>query len=647
VHRRTTQRNLLIVVVAVSVGLTGLTVWAVAQQGRALHDRELAAVRAAARTAAAEREGQFRADAEHAVERARSAWRVGGLDALDDWAVVQPRWLLVSMQEGDGTVTQCPVPLLARALPAALQPADVAVTESPDVVGTLRQLQQLAASPDPTQRGRALMAMADYERHLGHPIAAARIYADAAQSLRELPRLERFALRAEWARVAALETGGDTAQAHAALTALLADLIDAHPALVGTSEIQRLDELAQAVGLADETPGAANLATLRRRTTRRDAAAALLPALPPAGVPGREMSFETRRLPSGEPIVLVSQTGVGGVHTTLITPVDALLERYWPNARRDPRWTLAPADQAARARPQLVALGPQFGDAVLALSPETAARLSALASRQLLYVLMTAAGTIGAWVLVVWMLLRAMAQQRELARIQGRFVADVSHELKTPLALIRLLAETLADGRLRDPQRMQSYHETITREAERLTVLLDNILDLGRIESGRKQYEFDTCDVAAVVRQAWTLFEPQLAQDGFETRLEIEEGLPAIRADALALQQVLVNLLQNAHRYSSGEKFIRLAVRREGYVIVIVVEDHGIGMTRGQLNRLGESFFRAEDTRVRQTRGTGLGLAIANHIVTAHHGKVEVASRPGKGSTFTVWIPFEPDGTGE
>jgi len=144
-----------------------------------------------------------------------------------------------------------------------------------------------------------------------------------------------------------------------------------------------------------------------------------------------------------------------------------------------------------------------------------------------------------------------------------------------------------------------------------------------------------------VARQAWTLFEPQFQSEGFEARLELAPGLPVIRADAQALQQVLVNLLQNAYRYAGERKFVRLAVSREGYVIVMVVEDHGIGMSRNQLDRLGESFFRADDTRVRQTRGVGLGLAIVNHIVTAHRGKIEVQSRPGQGSTFTVWIPFE------
>jgi signal transduction histidine kinase len=309
-------------------------------------------------------------------------------------------------------------------------------------------------------------------------------------------------------------------------------------------------------------------------------------------------------------------------------------------------WQVAPPGSRP-AEPVLLELGPEFAGAAVLPTSATAHQLRATTRRNLGIVLGTMAGMAAAWGLVIWMFTRVMARQRELVRLQGRFVADVSHELKTPLALVRLLAETLASRRVRDPERIQAYHETITRESERLSVLLENILDLGRIESGRKQYEFGPCDVAAAARQAWALFEPQLADEGFDARLEIAPQLPIIQADSQALQQVMVNLLQNAHRYAGEGKFVRLSVAREGFVILITVEDHGIGMTRQQVDHLGESFFRAEDARVRQTRGVGLGLAIVHHIVTAHRGKVEVHSRPGQGSRFTAWIPFEPPAGGD
>ncbi len=282
-----------------------------------------------------------------------------------------------------------------------------------------------------------------------------------------------------------------------------------------------------------------------------------------------------------------------------------------------------------------------------ALGEPSDSALRAATERTTMLVILAAVGTTGAWGLVIWMMLRAMARQRELVRLQRRFVADVSHELKTPLTMIRLLAETLLDGRIRDPDRIRTYYETITRESERLSVLLDGILDFSRAESGRRQYRFEDCDVGSIAYQAWRLFEPQFAAEGFDRRIEVGSDLPTIQADQAAIQQIIVNLLQNAYRYAGEAKFVRLAVNRDGYLIVITVEDHGIGMTRNQLSRLGDSFFRAEDTRVRQTRGTGLGLAIVNHAVQAHGGKLEVQSRPGKGSTFTVWIPYEPEEEGE
>ena len=156
--------------------------------------------------------------------------------------------------------------------------------------------------------------------------------------------------------------------------------------------------------------------------------------------------------------------------------------------------------------------------------------------------------TAAAWGMVAWVLFRVAARQRETVRLQRRFVADISHELKTPLALVRLLAETLRDGRVSDPPRVHEYHTTITREAERLSALLENILDYSRIESGQKQYEQTDCDIDEVARQAWRLFEPQFAGDGFTAELEIEDDLPAIRGDPQALGQLMINLLQNAHR---------------------------------------------------------------------------------------------------
>ena len=651
--RSAIERHLVTFVILVSVALTGLTIWAVAEQGRALQARELADLRRAAATAAGQRQATLRADVERAFGSAARAWEAGGADELDTWTAARPEWLLVcSATTSRPWIVYPRTPLeepLPESQPAGRQhdAADAARNEGGhDLLTMLRDFQRLATSPDPLTRSGALLGMAACEQQLGHPLAAARIFADAAQLLRSTPPLARFAIRAELARIDSLLAAGDQDRARETFALFLPSIVSDHPARLGPAELARLEHQAETLHIGPADPLAANLTELRRRVQRRvafvDAATRVLGIFrqdPPPGVSHTTFLCDTSA--AGEAFIIAARLISSDTHVALVCPAADLLQHYWNDAPADTRWRARlPAEREDATA--LAELGPEFANAVLEPTPATAADLRAAARRHLEIVLATAGGTAGAWVLVIWMLTRVVARQRELTRLQGRFVADVSHELKTPLALIRLLAETLAGRRVRDPERIQAYHETITRESERLSVLLDNILDLGRIESGRKQYEFRECDVAAVARQAWALFEPQFSEERFDARLEIAEHLPTIRADGQALQQVIVNLLQNAYRYAGDGKYVRLGVAREGFVILITVEDHGLGMNRSQLNRLGESFFRADDTRVRKSRGVGLGLAIVNHIVTAHRGKVDVQSRPGQGTKFTVWIPFEP-----
>jgi two-component system phosphate regulon sensor histidine kinase PhoR len=137
------------------------------------------------------------------------------------------------------------------------------------------------------------------------------------------------------------------------------------------------------------------------------------------------------------------------------------------------------------------------------------------------------------------------------------------------------------------------------------------------------------------------LFAPRLQAEGFTTELALAPDLPPVQGDAQALVQVVINLLQNAYRYSPDEKFVRLAAERRGNEVVITVTDRGIGLTRGQIRRLGRSFERGDDPRVRKLRGTGLGLAIVMHIVAAHRGHLDVRAEPGSGSTFSVRLPVK------
>jgi len=231
-------------------------------------------------------------------------------------------------------------------------------------------------------------------------------------------------------------------------------------------------------------------------------------------------------------------------------------------------------------------------------------------------------------------------RELHLSRLKSDFVANVSHELKTPLALIRLFAETLELGRATSEEKARQYYRVINKESQRLTQLINNILDFSRIEAGRKHYRFVPTDLAAVVREVLEAYRFPIEQQGFTLEVQIAEDLPEVAVDPEAISQALLNLVNNAIKYSPNEKFLRLEVRKEGERVLVLVTDRGIGVPRGDVKRIFEKFYRAENSLVHETKGSGLGLALVQHIMEAHGGSVEVVSSPGRGSTFTLALPL-------
>jgi signal transduction histidine kinase len=232
-------------------------------------------------------------------------------------------------------------------------------------------------------------------------------------------------------------------------------------------------------------------------------------------------------------------------------------------------------------------------------------------------------------------------REMRLAKLKSDFVANVSHELRTPLALIRLYSETLEMGRLNTAEKYQEYYRIIRKESERLTALINNILDFARIEAGRKEYEFRETNVAELVRSTLDSYRYQIEQQGFQYEETIEDDLPVIRLDREAIARSLVNLVNNALKYSEKEKFIGVHLYRTNGYVRLEVEDHGIGIPRSEQQRIFENFYRVGDPLVHNTKGSGLGLALVRHIVQAHGGHVEVQSVPGKGSKFVILLPVE------
>jgi signal transduction histidine kinase len=228
--------------------------------------------------------------------------------------------------------------------------------------------------------------------------------------------------------------------------------------------------------------------------------------------------------------------------------------------------------------------------------------------------------------------------------MRSHFVANVSHELKTPLTAIRMFADTLVLRPSADERMQSEYLHTITNESERLTRLVDNVLEFSKIEQGRKIYHMHTAALPEVVRSAARAMQYPLAQQGFSLQVSIDENVPALRGDPDALEQAILNLLSNAMKYSGGDREIHLTLAASEGEAVISVTDRGLGIPPEDHKRIFEKFYRVRAAETECIAGTGLGLTLVQHIAEAHGGLVNVQSRPGQGSTFSIRIPLQKPG---
>lgn len=239
----------------------------------------------------------------------------------------------------------------------------------------------------------------------------------------------------------------------------------------------------------------------------------------------------------------------------------------------------------------------------------------------------------------IWLMYRNVSKEIELAKLKADFVSNVSHELRTPLALIRLYAETLELGRLPSADKQRGYHRIIREESERLTALINNVLDFSRIEAGRKEYDFQTTDLRELVRETLESYRYQIEQQGFTFEEKIADDVPAVRVDRESIARSLLNLVNNSIKYSAEQKYLCVNLYRENGSVKLEVIDRGIGIPRAEQEKIFEKFYRVGDPLVHNTKGSGLGLSLVQTIVHAHGGDVLVESNQGHGSKFTVVLP--------
>jgi two-component system phosphate regulon sensor histidine kinase PhoR len=243
----------------------------------------------------------------------------------------------------------------------------------------------------------------------------------------------------------------------------------------------------------------------------------------------------------------------------------------------------------------------------------------------------TIIGTIGTLVVLY--------REAYVSRLQTDFVNKVSHDLRTPLTSIRMFVETLQLGRLEDPARQKEALDIISSETERLSALITRLLEWARMESGKRSFDFRRQQVGPIVDDALRAVEPQRIQTGAQVIRTLVPGLPQVYVDRDALADVLVDLLQNAFKYTGPEKRISVLARSTGPSVEIVVEDNGPGIPGADQKRIFDKFYRGKDPLERTIEGSGLGLSMVKHILKAHGGKVSVKSELGKGAAFTVLLP--------
>jgi two-component system phosphate regulon sensor histidine kinase PhoR len=234
----------------------------------------------------------------------------------------------------------------------------------------------------------------------------------------------------------------------------------------------------------------------------------------------------------------------------------------------------------------------------------------------------------------------AWQRDRQLRQLKEDFISNVSHELKTPLSLIRMFSEILVMGRIKDEDKKIDYFRIIHNESDRMSRLINNLLDFANLGRGVHSGHFEKINIAQLVVKALEAYRYEIQKDGFQVNLETHPDIPDSFADPNAITMAFINLLDNSVKYSGDQKQIEVRVERTNGFVDLTVIDKGIGIPASEQQKIFDKFYRGSAPSVRRIRGSGIGLAITKHVAEMHGGEVMVESEPGKGSTFTLRIPI-------
>ena len=242
-------------------------------------------------------------------------------------------------------------------------------------------------------------------------------------------------------------------------------------------------------------------------------------------------------------------------------------------------------------------------------------------------------------VLGAWLIFRNLRNEVRLAQMKSDFVSNVSHELRTPLALMRIYTEILEQNRIRDKEKKKKYFSIINGENERLTRLINNILNFSRMESGKKIYNFEMSSLNKIVQNTLAIYGYHLQNKGFELKVDLNEDIPDIYLDEEAVAECIINILDNSVKYSENDRRIQVKTGGQKDYVYVSVEDKGIGIDSKNIEHIFDKFYRVSDGLIHKTRGSGLGLTLIRHFMEAHKGKIEVKSKLGEGTTITLLFP--------